>query len=725
MGEPANVPALPEGPAPAGELVVRNGRLSGARRALRAPATLIGQAPGCDVCLNVEGVRPAHCAILHTPAGPLLRDLAGGEGTRVNGQPADSRLLRHGDVLDVGPFSFAVELPPATEELPQPDLRAEREALRVQVAAVAAQQSALAEEEEQLRQRATALERQEEQLASHLEQRRRKLAELRDQLGRERAAFRAECDGARRALAAERSALERQRAESRALGEQSARERDRFVRLRQALKRRWHRHWRAQEASLRRRERELADARGRLRADSERLHQERLRLNGERELTRRQLRAEQVLLAMDQEKWHAVINHEQAERDRRARALDRRDAALARAEQALARDRRRWQDRLVHLAKEAQGLEARVANQRARLAEQAAPAAEPAGPAVADIPPPAEAGPGAARPACPVPLRELAGQLADQRAHLLEQWRQLLEVHERWQQERALAQAELEALGRRLAEREQGLRAREEAADALAGDLRRRQEALAEARDRLEGWQAQLSARAAEWEAQRGVLLAEVEARERLAADQLRRLEELHGRRTERRRQEVVRLRAAQARCEELRGQYHTLWQECQARREALTRQGRSLAALDLALERLRLELLARAPHPARAARRLERLRRREQARLEAAGRELAALRRAVAAETARLDERAGRLARQEEEMLARQDEWARRQDEWESEQAAARDEEARRRQELGRLRAQQGHAERQVACLRDEVERLARLLMDEPLPALPAPRAA
>src|SRR5918912_3538705 len=101
MGEPANLPALPEGTAPAGELVVRNGRLSGARRALRAPLTLLGQAPGCDVCLNVEGVRPAHCAILHTPAGPLLRDLAGAGDTRVNGHPAESHLLRHGDVLDV------------------------------------------------------------------------------------------------------------------------------------------------------------------------------------------------------------------------------------------------------------------------------------------------------------------------------------------------------------------------------------------------------------------------------------------------------------------------------------------------------------------------------------------------------------------------------------------------------------------------------------------------
>src|SRR5262249_20103794 len=143
------------------------------RRALTAPLTLIGQAAGCDVRLNVEGVNPLHCAILHGPGGFWLRDLGSVGGTRVNGEGAAARALRQGDEVEVGPFRFRVELPAGAEAGPDPAaLEAERDALRIQAAAVAAQQAALAEEEVRLGQRRTALDRQEEQLAAHLEERR-------------------------------------------------------------------------------------------------------------------------------------------------------------------------------------------------------------------------------------------------------------------------------------------------------------------------------------------------------------------------------------------------------------------------------------------------------------------------------------------------------------------------------------------------------------------------
>ena len=48
---------------PAGELIVQNGRQAGVRRPVRAPLTLIGRAPGCDIRLNVESVHPLHCAL--------------------------------------------------------------------------------------------------------------------------------------------------------------------------------------------------------------------------------------------------------------------------------------------------------------------------------------------------------------------------------------------------------------------------------------------------------------------------------------------------------------------------------------------------------------------------------------------------------------------------------------------------------------------------------------
>ena len=64
------------------------------------------------------------------------------------------------------------------------------ESLRIQAAAVAAQQSALTELEIRLADRETSLVRQENQLATHLETQRRQLLELQDQITVARASLR-------------------------------------------------------------------------------------------------------------------------------------------------------------------------------------------------------------------------------------------------------------------------------------------------------------------------------------------------------------------------------------------------------------------------------------------------------------------------------------------------------------------------------------------------------
>src|SRR5437588_11948368 len=106
---PAPHPAPPEEPN-YGRLVVRTGRVSGTRRALTGPLTLIGQAAGCDVRLNVDGVNPLHCALIHGPGGLMVRDLGSAAGTRVNGEAVATRALRSGDEIGVGPFVFRLEL---------------------------------------------------------------------------------------------------------------------------------------------------------------------------------------------------------------------------------------------------------------------------------------------------------------------------------------------------------------------------------------------------------------------------------------------------------------------------------------------------------------------------------------------------------------------------------------------------------------------------------------
>src|SRR5439155_15508084 len=84
MDAPTNLPdgSGPDAPADAPALIVRNGRHSGARRALVSPLTLIGRAPVADLRLQGEGVAGMHCALLEQAGGWVLRDLGG--GTTVN-----------------------------------------------------------------------------------------------------------------------------------------------------------------------------------------------------------------------------------------------------------------------------------------------------------------------------------------------------------------------------------------------------------------------------------------------------------------------------------------------------------------------------------------------------------------------------------------------------------------------------------------------------------------
>ena len=179
--------------AATGGLVVLNGRLKGARRPLTGPMTLIGQAQGCEVRLNVQGVKPYHCAIIQSVEGYLLRDLAGEETTFLNGKAVLQQVLRSGDRIEVGPFQFQIDCPDSLQaenvRKVSQALRAERDALRIQAAAMAAQYAGLTEEEIRLEQRRLALQRQEEQLAGRLEERHRELREQEENLRREQDAF--------------------------------------------------------------------------------------------------------------------------------------------------------------------------------------------------------------------------------------------------------------------------------------------------------------------------------------------------------------------------------------------------------------------------------------------------------------------------------------------------------------------------------------------------------
>lgn len=713
-------------PATLGELIVENGRLRGTRRALTSALTLLGRDPSCEFHLNVDGVKPLHCAIVHSPAGFFLRDLGGDAGTFVNGEAVQEAPLQHGDVLTVGPFQFSLYLPEQVEPANAESLQTERDALRIQAAAVAAQQADLAEQEGQLEQRRTALERQKEQLAAHLDERRQQLLQLREQARHDRAALKAETEAARRQNEGVRVALSKERETLQKELQQAGKERRRLIELRKRFKKRWHKHWQAHETALQQREQELKSERANLKRDTDQLQRERvqlmqaqLRFNGEVELGRRQLQDEWQQLGLAQQQCEVCLNQEQAERARRLRELNRHTSELAAAEQKLAERRRAAEQLQLQLRKETEGLETRICNQRIKLLELEKHLSEvlSSRPRTSEV----DAAPNAPLVVArwrdadvPRVLSRLAGDLADQRRHLLEQWQCLLELHDAWEPERFALIAQFETAARELVLVEQRLTDREQALATSETDLRRRQQALCDVRCSLEAWQARLTARETFLDNERVMLLSDVRAREELAESQMKRLEEMRERRTRRRGQEIEELRVARAQHEQMRRDYALLWQESQNRRAELIREQREISAKALAVEQFRQELLGRTDDSPGADKRLERLRRRNLARIQTEERDLRRERAALMGETKRLDRLAAHLMEKEEKLIAQHEDWMKQVGDWEDRQTAAASLEQHRQLELRHWQLLHERDERQLIDLREEVERIARLLLEE-----------
>jgi pSer/pThr/pTyr-binding forkhead associated (FHA) protein len=728
--EPSAAP-LPDpagaSPPAGGELVVQNGRLSGTRRPLSVPLTLIGRSAACDIRLQAEDVEPAHCALVHGPDGLLVRDLGGG-GVLVNDTLVESVLLHDGDMLAVGPFHFTVHLPAVRHALDP--LEREREALRIQAAAVVAQQAALTETEDRLEQRRLALERQEEQLAAHLEAKRGRLLDLQQRVRESRQVLKRERAEHAGHTASEAAALERQRQEIAADRQRVAEERRRLAQLNQRLQQRYQRQLERERAGLRRREDDLAARQRELGREAARLEQERaglredrLRWNGEVELGRRQLQAGWNELRGRQQRWQEEEGRRQAALQQGERDLQRRAAALAAGERDLAEQWQHWEDTRADLQREVQGLENRVRNGRLRLAEQEAD--RPRLAIAADQPAPVEVAETSTRrvpadgPSAEelLNLERLAADLADQRLQLAEECERLVLARQQWSAEHQGVLEELEAAGVRLQEREQDVALREEMLAPREFALAQREEESLQLRHRLEAGLARAAAQDVSWQCERQRFLEQVQAREALAERRWLALVVLRRRWAQRRRQELKRLRADIERCEEFRQQYAALWEECLRRQTELDHKDRELAAQALALEQQRLEHLGQTDDPAAATKQLAQLQRRWLAVGTEAQQNLRRQRRALKAEGARSLERLRQLQERLGEAATREQDLVRRLTTWEHEQALAADGDARLRRELQSLQAQRELYERQLAQVRDELERVARSLLDEDEP--------
>jgi chromosome segregation ATPase len=578
------------------------------------------------------------------------------------------------------------------------------DALRIQAAAVAAQQAALTEEELRLQQRRGALEKQESQLAAHLDERRRRLLESQDQLKAERALLEQERTVLRGELGQEK--------------ENAARERQRFIDLRKRQKQRWLVHWRQQDAKVKQRQQELDAEQERGRKQAETLERERaafeqgrLKLNGELELRRCALQEERHELALEQQRWEATINLEQVERQRLEKALAAREAAVAEAERTLAEQKRQWEQGQEARRHESDGLEKRIRHLRSQLPPAADFVAE-----VVRLPQSVSRSLGSLTTSATVPpvLWRLAGDITDQRWRLLEQWHRLLEVHSFWDRERTDVAAALEATALQFIEREQQLVGLERDLEARLTAAQRQHETLVEQRQRLDGWQARLTGQEAGWQSERSGLLVEIQAREESVVALTQQLEAVRQRRERRRRQELDALRTAHTRCEEMRRQYAALWHDCQKRQAVMTQREREMAAVRLALERYRVESLLRAPNPATAEKRIEKLTQKAAERFAAVERDLAKQRDALTAEATRLEGRAEQLQQWQDELDQRSQDLAHSEGSEEVRHLEQTSADQQCHRQLRQLQLRRQHDERQLAALRDEVERVARLLLDD-----------
>jgi hypothetical protein len=760
-------------PAPAGELIVQSGRQQGTRRPLQASLTFIGQARGCDLRLKGSMIAPVHCLLLWTPGGLELRDLGAPAGTFVNGNRVGNTLVHDGDLLAIGPYQFRVSLPAALPQPEQADPPAEAvDALRVQAAAVAAQQAVLGEEEARLHQRLQSLEHQEEQLSGHLEEKRRLLVQIQERTEAERKALNGERSAYEEYVDRVTNDLTQAQRELVDQQQQVQAERRRVFELQRRLKQRWLRNWRTRHKDLARREEEAANEECNLAKERERLGQqqqafehERLHFNGSYELGRRQLLDGWSKLRRAQANWRQRRRQERAVLGVNGRDLEQQAIAITEARRLLEQEQAGWSERRRFLEKEVDGLNTRACNQRDKILEQQqelsrleallrqrrqelATAAAAADGQVADkaletttrtfeaaFGAPATPSSGALVPVLPgadlgwqqrlAELDRLAGDLADQRLQLAAQWELLLKTQERWQHDRDQAAGDLETLGQKLQEQEQFVTAREQACCANEEILVKKHREIVHLRQHIIGWGARLRSRESSWDLERTRLLAEMKEREALAERQLRGLVDIRRRWAQQRRQEVDKLRCERAGCEGLRYEYAALRLEWQRRRAALEDDRRILAEKTLTMEQYRQEALTRIENPA-GQRRLERLRRRwlthNAHALRAVKQERQALEGELLALEARFAEAHKRAGEAAEAALTLAD----RQTAWEKKKVLLAARFSQLQQELKGTRERRACAEKQLARLKEDIERIARELLDEPdPPSIPMGQAA
>jgi len=628
-------------------------------------------------------------------------------------------------------------------------LQQEWEALRIQVAAVAAQQAALTEEETALEQHRTALERQEEQLAAHLEARNQKLLHLQGRIRSDQQRLAEEQQSWKLQQKEHQAELAKERKAAQTAERQAQAERQRLEALRRRLRKRWKQNFAAEQTRLRRLEVHLHDRQQEVDADLERfqkeknaLAQDRLAMNGCVELSRRELQEGWSALHQLQRQQEDQRESEQSDLANRTRSLDEREAALIWKERILVDQRRHWEQKQALLEKEAEGLENRVRNQRCRLFDQHNGAVS-SHPTLNSIEPHDESSnsglSSASKPISSAPdfpgeiaflgleakhqlmaLGRVAAVLSDQRLILIEHMGRLLDAWQAWHEGHHGVVAELASLADQLGQREQRVAHQEQALDELAGDLQHRETVLRQAESEVEALGAYLRASEAKLEKDRDALLTDVHSQEIQITARQARLTELRRSWVKRRRGELQQIQEELARFQDVRNHYSTLSASLSKRSATIERQARRLAEKALALEEHRLEILGRAPDAAKAERRMRRLRRHWAKLFAVSERHFLRERRLLDEEAARQDKVAKNLGDHAEDLAIREAHLSGRLTNWESEKLRADEIAAKCQADIQSMQIHVKLSERHLNQLRDELERLAFLLVGDDKPTLP-----
>lgn len=648
------------------ELIVRTGRQEGASKRLTAAITFIGSAAGCDIRLAVDEVEPIHCAIANGAEGLTLRSWRP-EGVSVNGLAVQTRTIHDGDVLTVGPFEFELRIPAHLQK--------------------------------------EATDPQTQKSIDHLRELQRQLSEARRSFRSERNEQRQNLDELSTILRTAREDIEKREWETDQL-------RTRLTQLRKRFLRRWKKHWSGERLRLQR--------------ESERLQRERAALDAKTadfqtdcENAGSRLEAARARL---NDRWQRLRDAEKTAKEQKA-ALDRRQRELVEQEHRLGsdsatlqRERLKIEQHTAHLRLEASGLEARIANSRAVLAQTGAPQ-PPLLPAELS----SQSTVSSHEPAIEERLAELQrliDEVNDQRAALLEQTDHLAEAREAWREEEQRLMREMEELAQRLHDSESTFGEREHDVVVEEEALERERARLEELRDRLESWQGRLRAGEVAVREETGRLEADLYQRTRQIERREVSLADLCRRWSERRRSEVQQLKSLHRRCVQLRMVWQRKRDQCDQRDQEMLQRQRDLAARALIVERAQTELLAQSKDPRITAKRIERLERH----LERANRKhhtwLEQRWQSLDAERKGLTELFGRTNERIEATAALEREIADRLARAESREHRLTDGEVALAEQATVFKAQRESYERERAELRDEIDRLAGLLIEARAPA-------